>query len=928
LLGLAASLLACLPLRAADPSFTSNASVHDPAIRRDGDTYYVFGSHLASASTTDLMNWKQLSSSVVVGNPLVADPFTEFSEALTWAQNSDFWAPDVIKLNDGRYYFYYCSCKGDSPRSALGVAVSDKIAGPYKNVSVILKSGMWNLASPDGTVYDNAKHPNVVDPMVFFDKNGSYWMVYGSYSGGIFILQMDPNTGLPLANQAYGKKLIGGNNSTIEGPCIYYSPETDYYYLMMTYGGLDAAGGYNVRMGRSRSPDGPYLDPTGKDLTTVAGAVGTYFDNVSIAPYGAKLMGNWQFLAISSDPTTLSRGYVSPGGVSVYRNPETGENLLTFHTRFVGRGEQHEVRIHQFFTTEDGWITISPQRYAHEAVSTTSAANVPGTWKLINHGKDITATVKTSTTITLAADGSISGSSSGTWAISGDHYATLTLDSKTYRGVFCQVWDDDQSRWVLSFSALSNEGITVWGSKAAVTNANTAPAFTTQPATQSIHAGQAVTFTVAASGSPAPSFQWRRNGVNIAGATSASYTIARSSASDAGAYTVVASNSVTSFLSSVATLTVGPALGPTLTLQPAAQAVTAGGSATLSVAASGTGLTYQWRKYDTSGTPQAVAGATSATLSLTGLSSREEGLYDCIVTLDGGSTYSDAVKVTVTPLQDSNPAARLTNLSSRTIVQPGSDAQIAGFVISGSGSKQLLVRSSGPALGDFGLTGFVADPSMELFNQSDVSTSLYANDNWIGPDVNTILSSLFKQLGAFDWKTGSKDAALAVTLPSGAYTAKVQPKTTNGIGLVEVYEVSPDGPRLSNISTRSQVGTDSGAQIAGFVISGTGLKTVLIRASGPALAAWLSGTVADPVLRLYEQADPNNPIAMNDDWGSDADRAALIKAAADKAGAFGWASGGKDAALLVSLRPGIYSAVYSAKSGQGVGLVEIYEINP
>jgi len=328
------------------------------------------------------------------------------------------------------------------------------------------------------------------------------------------------------------------------------------------------------------------------------------------------------------------------------------------------------------------------------------------------------------------------------------------------------------------------------------------------------------------------------------------------------------------------------------------------------------------------GTPVALAGATSPTLSLSGLSSVEEGFYDCVLTLDGASSYSAAVKVTVTPLLASNPAARLTNLSSRTIVQSGNDAQIAGFVISGTGNKQLLVRSSGPALGAFGVTGYVADPAMELFNQNDVTTSLFSNDNWAGPDVNAVLSSLFKQLGAFDWTTGSKDAALAVTLPAGAYTAKVQPKTTNGVGLVEVYEVSPDGPRLSNISTRSQVGSGSNAQIAGFVVSGTGLKTLLIRASGPALAAWMAGTVEDPVLKLFDQADTNTPITVNDDWGTDAERAALIKSAADKAGAFGWAAGGKDAALLVSLRPGTYSAAYSAKSGQGVGLVEIYEVNP
>ena len=91
---------------------------------------------------------------------------------------------DVIQLADGKFYMYYNACKG-IPRSAMGVAVADQIEGPYKDTGIILKSGMWGEISEDGTVYDATKHPNVVDPDVFFDKNGKLWMVYGSYSGGI-----------------------------------------------------------------------------------------------------------------------------------------------------------------------------------------------------------------------------------------------------------------------------------------------------------------------------------------------------------------------------------------------------------------------------------------------------------------------------------------------------------------------------------------------------------------------------------------------------------------------------------------------------------------------------------------------------------------------------------------------------------------------
>ena len=125
--------------------------------------------------------------------------------------------PTSSSWRDGRFYFYYCVGRLDAPRAALGIAVSDSITGPYTNLGVILKSGMFGEPSHDGTIYDPTRHPNTVDPDVFFDRTGRLWMVYGSYSGGIFILELDPATGFPLPNQGYGKKLIGGNHSADRG---------------------------------------------------------------------------------------------------------------------------------------------------------------------------------------------------------------------------------------------------------------------------------------------------------------------------------------------------------------------------------------------------------------------------------------------------------------------------------------------------------------------------------------------------------------------------------------------------------------------------------------------------------------------------------------------------------------------------------------
>lgn len=379
-----------------------------------------------------------------------------------------FWAPDVIRLDDGRFRFYYCIGRLDAPIAALGMAISDSITGPYTHVQLMLRSGMFGQPSPDGTNYDPTRHPNTVDPDVFFDRTGKLWMVYGSYSGGIFILELDRTTGLALPGQGYGKKLIGGNHSRIEGAFILYSPESDYYYLFLSFGGLDSNGGYNVRLGRSRDPDGPYFDAEGNELTNVAGAPGTIFDDASIAPFGVKLMGNWHFLPVPGEPTVTTTGYRSPGHNSAYYDRHTRQHFLVFHTRFVGRGEEHQVRVHQLYMNEDEWLVASPHRYAGERLERRQRGEVPGQYKLILHDKEMAPTVRTSVVVSLERNGGVAGTVAGRWHLDRDDNLTVELDGVIYRGVFTIQWDDDQGAWVHAFSAISTEGVAAWGSQTVV----------------------------------------------------------------------------------------------------------------------------------------------------------------------------------------------------------------------------------------------------------------------------------------------------------------------------------------------------------------------------------------------------------------------------------------------------------------------------
>jgi len=453
------------------PTITfANVSVHDPSVIKVGSEYYIFGSHLGAAKSTDFMNWTLVADGVTSVNPLFNNVLTELQDTFTWSQSNDLWAPDVVRLGDGKFYFYYDSCRGDSPLSALGVAVADSVTGPYINKQIILKSGMAGLSEDGVTNYDARVHPNVIDPNTFFDASGNLWMIYGSYSGGIFILAMDETSGLPEPGQGYGKHLMGGNHARIEGAYVLYNAQTGFYYMFVSYGGLAANGGYNIRVARSQAPDGPYFDGAGTDMATVVGNPNVLFDDAPIAPHGMKLMGNFQFANATGETGTLT-GYVSPGHNSAYFDSGLGKYFLIFHTRFPARGEQHEVRVHEMFFNSEGWPVVAPFRYAPLSlanpaqVAEVTSAQVAGAYKVINHGKDTSAVIKASDAIRLNSDGTVSGAATGTWLHRGNNLIDVVLSGTIYNGVLSRQWNTNANNFVVTFTAQTTAGVSLWGSR-------------------------------------------------------------------------------------------------------------------------------------------------------------------------------------------------------------------------------------------------------------------------------------------------------------------------------------------------------------------------------------------------------------------------------------------------------------------------------
>lgn len=276
--------------------------------------------------------------------------------------------------------------------------------------------------------------------------------------------------------------------------------------------------------------------------------------------------------------------------------------------------------------------------------------------------------------------------------------------------------------------------------------------------------------------------------------------------------------------------------------------------------------------------------------------------------------------------QDVASTDRFADISTRCRVRGDTDTLIAGFVIGGDSPRTVLIRAVGPTLATFGIGNPLAKPRLTLYHET---APIVVAEDW--REWSQAVTDVATAIGAFPLVAGSSDAAVVATLAPGNYSAIVSGRTPeSGVALVEVYDGGQtEGavePRLVNLSSRGQVGTADDTVVAGFVIRGNTSKRVLIRGIGPTLASFgIPNALADPVLTL--RTGPTL-IAKNDDWDTTTGdtTAAGLRAAAKQVGAFDVPDGSKDAALLINLRPGSYTAELAGKLGAtGVALVEVYD---
>lgn len=467
----------------------AGVSVHDPSIIKADGRYYIFGSHMSTAVSEDLRTWTSIGDGYKVKDQIYyelmanEDAFAYAGSKKSVIPTDDrgwhVWAPDVI-YNEaaGLYYLYFCTSSTWNA-SNLCYATSENIEGPYEWQGALIYSGFTaqTLENTDVTEYVDEetakdtyikksneynynKYPNAIDPTVLYDEDGRLWMVYGSWSGGMYLLELDAQTGEVIHPEAdeenridtyFGKRLMGGNHTSMEGPYILYDEQSGYYYLFLSYGSLTREGGYQIRVFRSETIDGDYVDMNGEfPLDT---------ENMEQAPYGLKLSGNYYL-------PSLEMAYMATGHNSAFIDDD-GKKYIVYHTRFDNKTEDHEPRVHQFIVNEEGWPCMLPYATDGETVSETGyeMSDMAGRYYVINQGTAIDANIAEPFILYLEEDGKVYGDGvEGSWeAKDNTCYMNITYGDTGYSGVFCQM-NDEAGTQVMTFSAVGNNE-SVWGVK-------------------------------------------------------------------------------------------------------------------------------------------------------------------------------------------------------------------------------------------------------------------------------------------------------------------------------------------------------------------------------------------------------------------------------------------------------------------------------
>ncbi len=493
----------------------STIGIHDPSVFQDPASgyYYTVGSHCLMGYSKDMKSWAYAANSQTgynAANKLFTKVYTqEFKDVYAYvkpgvANPEGVWAPALYYSKEaGKYFMYVTIADGTAQgKCAIVLTSSDKPDGPYKYEEMLVASAMTTSDVDKTNLMDelgitdktkvpakytsaNRSYPDCIDATVFETHDGKLWMVYGSFTcqGGIRMIQLDKKTGGRLAganykdngtaselgtkDPYYGIQLAGSNG---EGPFIMEVPSdkssTGYYYFLWTsVGGLNAWGGYHMRMYRSEKVEGPYVDTKGQEATASIGR----------SNLGLRVMDNYKF-------TFMDQAYTSCGGNSALTasdptlKNEYGKMFLHYHQKWADPtgANGFVTKSNQMFLNEDGWLVTAPFDYDGETIGDGySKEDVTGEYEFILHRTSYTGTsvpnydYSDAVIINLNADGKVTGKQTGTWELKDGKYITLKIGDDTYKGVVMKQTVENSSRnEAMVFTAVGDGNLqSVWGMK-------------------------------------------------------------------------------------------------------------------------------------------------------------------------------------------------------------------------------------------------------------------------------------------------------------------------------------------------------------------------------------------------------------------------------------------------------------------------------
>ena len=248
----------------------------------------------------------------------------------------------------------------------------------------------------------------------------------------------------------------------------------------------------------------------------------------------------------------------------------------------------------------------------------------------------------------------------------------------------------------------------------------------------------------------------------------------------------------------------------------------------------------------------------------------------------------------------------------------------------GAQSKRVIIRALGPELTQYGIPNALANPALELHSAG--GALIASNDNWMHTIIGGIITTdqVVAIRASGHAPSDPRESAIIADLPAGNYTAIVRGVNNMiGVALVEVYDLNPDTDSfLSNISTRSFVQTGDNVMIGGFIVAGTELKRVIVRAIGPELTQYdIPNVLANPTLELHDGSGAL--IASNDNWTHTIIGGIITSDQRSDIRNSGYAPGdGRESAIIADLPAGNYTAIVrGANNTTGVALVEVYDLD-